>query len=45
MYYPIKHIDLNKAYTGVTMNAAWSWNIQFQDAHPVDSGADTEAEG
>lgn len=45
MYYPIKHIAMNKAYTGVTMNAAWSWNIQFQDAHPVDSGADTEAEG
>lgn len=36
MYYPVKHIAMNAAYTGVTMNAAWSWNIQFQDAHPVE---------
>lgn len=42
MYYPIKHIAMNKAYTGVTMNAAWSWNIQFQDACPADGGAEAE---
>lgn len=35
LYYPVKNIAINKAYTGVTMNASWIWNIHFQDVHPV----------
>lgn len=38
LYYPTKHIAMNKAYTGVTMNASWTWNIHFQDVHPVAEG-------
>jgi peptide/nickel transport system substrate-binding protein len=36
LYYPTKHIAMNKAYTGVTMNASWTWNIHFQDVHPAE---------
>ena len=35
IYYPVKNIAINKAYTGVTMNASWIWNIHFQNVHPV----------
>lgn len=35
VYYPIKTFAINKAYTGVSMNASWIWNIHFQDVHPV----------
>lgn len=35
LYYPVKNIAINKAYTGVTMNASWIWNIHFQNVHPV----------
>lgn len=35
VYYPTKNLVMNKAYTGVTMGAAWSWNMQFQDAQPA----------
>ena len=36
VYYPTKNLVMNKAYTGVTMGAAWSWNMQFQGARPVE---------
>ena len=36
VYYPVKNIAMNSAYTGVTMNASWIWNIHFQDVHPVE---------
>ncbi len=35
VYYPTKYLALNSAYTGVTMNAAWSWNLHLQNARPV----------
>ena len=38
LYYPVKNIAMNKAYTGVTMNASWIWNIHFQSVHPVSEG-------
>ncbi len=35
LYYPVKNIAMNKAYTGVNMNASWIWNIHFQNAQPA----------
>lgn len=35
MFYPIKTIAIDKAYTGVTMNASWIWNIHFQNVKPA----------
>lgn len=36
VYYPTKNLVMNSNYTGVTMGAAWSWNMRFQDARPVE---------
>lgn len=36
VYYPTKNLVMNSSYTGVTMSAAWSWNMQFQGARPAE---------
>ena len=35
MFYPTKHLVMNIAYTGVTMNASWAWNLHLQNARPA----------